>query len=296
MIFDKKAGSLQSLFLVFARARENARRSSCQSNLKQLGLSFHQYILDNDSRYPHVQDCELSASGTTITVTARNVDSNWPVKLEPYTKNRQIFNCPSLKVGVNALSRPGLSSISVAMGWKEGDNNFELRAVMYGYNGFYLGGGQWRTGTGQAAGHTAVGGTEISQNVTKPSAVVWYNNGAGVLESELASPASTVLLVDNNPSNNDVYRWGPFAAMIGKALDAGGEAWGTANDGEDDYDSIPNRHLGGANVLFTDGHVKWLRKDALLWTPASNAGGIDGGGGTGLNYASTDDRFLWNRF
>src|SRR5688572_30806831 len=40
------------LFPVFARARENARRSSCQSNLKQIGLAFEQYIGDYDERYP----------------------------------------------------------------------------------------------------------------------------------------------------------------------------------------------------------------------------------------------------
>src|SRR5687767_13808544 len=41
------------LFPIFARARENARRSSCQSNLKQLGIAFEQYIQDYDERYPH---------------------------------------------------------------------------------------------------------------------------------------------------------------------------------------------------------------------------------------------------
>src|SRR5471030_268187 len=40
------------LFPVFARARENARRASCQSNLKQLGLATLQYVQDYDERYP----------------------------------------------------------------------------------------------------------------------------------------------------------------------------------------------------------------------------------------------------
>jgi len=34
------------LFPVFARARENARRSSCQSNMKNIALGFKQYLQD----------------------------------------------------------------------------------------------------------------------------------------------------------------------------------------------------------------------------------------------------------
>ncbi|MEO6907925.1 MAG: prepilin-type N-terminal cleavage/methylation domain-containing protein, partial [Abditibacteriaceae bacterium] len=40
------------LFPVFSRAREMARRASCQSNLKQIGLGFAQYIQDYDGHYP----------------------------------------------------------------------------------------------------------------------------------------------------------------------------------------------------------------------------------------------------
>jgi prepilin-type N-terminal cleavage/methylation domain-containing protein len=39
------------LFPVFGRARENARRSSCQSNLKQLGLGIMQYTQDYDENF-----------------------------------------------------------------------------------------------------------------------------------------------------------------------------------------------------------------------------------------------------
>jgi prepilin-type N-terminal cleavage/methylation domain-containing protein len=41
------------LFPVFARAREMARRSSCASNMKQIGLGLIQYAQDNDERMPH---------------------------------------------------------------------------------------------------------------------------------------------------------------------------------------------------------------------------------------------------
>ncbi|HEX8237885.1 MAG TPA: DUF1559 domain-containing protein [Abditibacteriaceae bacterium] len=40
------------LFPAFARAREGARRASCASNLRQLGMAFRQYTQDNNNKYP----------------------------------------------------------------------------------------------------------------------------------------------------------------------------------------------------------------------------------------------------
>jgi prepilin-type N-terminal cleavage/methylation domain-containing protein len=40
------------LFPVFARARESARKTSCLSNLKQLGLASHMYAQDWDELFP----------------------------------------------------------------------------------------------------------------------------------------------------------------------------------------------------------------------------------------------------
>ena len=72
------------LFPVFARARENARRASCQSNLKQIGLGMMMYIQDYDERYPMAEWTVLPS-----------VDGAWPVLLQPYLKSTQIFHCPS---------------------------------------------------------------------------------------------------------------------------------------------------------------------------------------------------------
>lgn len=69
------------LFPVFSRARENARRSSCQSNMKQIGMGFVQYVQDYDERYPIQQDLPNKMA--------------WPDALQPYLKSRQIFKCPS---------------------------------------------------------------------------------------------------------------------------------------------------------------------------------------------------------
>ena len=77
------------LFPVFARARENARRSSCQSNLKQIGLAAIQYTQDNDGiTVPSWSGPDFNASD----VTERY---KWMDAIYPYAKNEQIFNCPT---------------------------------------------------------------------------------------------------------------------------------------------------------------------------------------------------------
>lgn len=44
------------LFPVFAQAREQARRTTCLSNLKQIGMAFSLYTSDYDSGYPNTGD------------------------------------------------------------------------------------------------------------------------------------------------------------------------------------------------------------------------------------------------
>jgi prepilin-type N-terminal cleavage/methylation domain-containing protein/prepilin-type processing-associated H-X9-DG protein len=75
------------LFPVFARARENARRSSCQSNVKQILLGVMQYTQDYDEMYPLVQN----EAATTI----NNDQKSWYNIVQPYLKSTQIFKCPS---------------------------------------------------------------------------------------------------------------------------------------------------------------------------------------------------------
>ena len=71
------------LFPVFGRARENARRTSCQSNLKQMGLGIMQYTQDYDER---MVPCNQTNSGSSMP---------WMSMVQPYLKSKQIFRCPS---------------------------------------------------------------------------------------------------------------------------------------------------------------------------------------------------------
>ena len=100
------------LFPVFARARENARRSSCQSNLKQIGLGFAQYTQDYDEKFPMA----LRGGGTE---TNRNDEGyvGWVVMLQPYLKSAQIFQCPSETTAPVAIPTNGSSDVGLSDYW-----------------------------------------------------------------------------------------------------------------------------------------------------------------------------------
>lgn len=83
------------LFPVFARARENARRASCTSNLKQMGLGALMYAQDNDETLPPMAWLAGSYIWPSGSSNPRNT---WFLRIYPYVKSTQLFNCPSSDV------------------------------------------------------------------------------------------------------------------------------------------------------------------------------------------------------
>ena len=99
------------LFPVFARAREQARKTSCLSNLKQMGLSFQMYCQDYDETYPGIRFGNNPGEGWPWTVWPGSVDWTgvFTHGVQPYIKNRQIFQCPSGTETERWSGRNGLS-------------------------------------------------------------------------------------------------------------------------------------------------------------------------------------------
>ena len=114
------------LFPVFGRARENARRTSCSSNLKQMGIAIAMYREDYDGTNPRHRSCPDVADSTCADVfpatavtgpnevwwapfansaaaadlkmspEAQVARANYrPGFLQPYVKSTQIFRCPT---------------------------------------------------------------------------------------------------------------------------------------------------------------------------------------------------------
>lgn len=99
------------LFPVFARARENARRASCQSNLKQIALGVLQYTQDYDERFPLARDANGTAQTDTSMPGYYYVANNsgdrvihWMDFIFPYVKSVQVFGCPSAKTRSSATT------------------------------------------------------------------------------------------------------------------------------------------------------------------------------------------------
>ena len=107
------------LFPVFSRARENARRSACLSNVKQIGLATQMYSQDYDEYL--VSYAYPEPDGNPI--------YGWHVALDSYLKNRQLLVCPSAtKISTNSA----ISCDPTAV-------NDLLVSGSYGYNYQYLG-------------------------------------------------------------------------------------------------------------------------------------------------------------
>ncbi len=100
------------LFPVFARARENARRASCQSNLKQIALGIMQYTQDYDEKYPpsiwvgtplsnSPRQTDTTMPGSKFYTEADGSGSylyhhvSWMDIVQPYLKSLQIYTCPN---------------------------------------------------------------------------------------------------------------------------------------------------------------------------------------------------------
>ncbi len=95
------------LFPVFAQAKAAAKKTSCLSNMKQLGLAQNMYLNDYDDLMPYTGDnggfwawypSENCYGGATVCPQGfldPGAFQNWGAEIYPYCKNLGIYICPS---------------------------------------------------------------------------------------------------------------------------------------------------------------------------------------------------------
>ena len=105
------------LFPVFARAREQARKAACGSNMKQIGLAQMMYAQDYD------ETLSLFSQGLGYQGSLGYAGADgprWADEIFSYVKNTQVFDCPS--------------SSTQRMRIFPGGQFFDITKYSYGYN------------------------------------------------------------------------------------------------------------------------------------------------------------------
>lgn len=100
------------LFPVFARSREQARKATCLSNLKQIGLAFRLYTQDYDGGYPNTGDPWLW------------VGRRWRWPIMPYLAIGQ-------REGANFNSRQGTPSILLCPSDTQSGTGYDATSYAY---------------------------------------------------------------------------------------------------------------------------------------------------------------------
>jgi prepilin-type N-terminal cleavage/methylation domain-containing protein/prepilin-type processing-associated H-X9-DG protein len=218
------------LFPVFAQARDKARSAGCLSNLQQIGKALMMYAQDYDEKSTWF----FNAGAGRTNVLA----GYWYNLLMPYTKNAQVFICPSVGTRGPATDNPG---------WPYCQPDLQpvpnLRRCGYGFN----------------FGHVNYGGGDP------------YFSPSGETKSlaSIGEPARTLYIADSSlGSKNPNAGWQdiwcpilPHKKKLASQLDVYAK---DKSIGPPPNTNIARRHSGGANGVFMDGHAKWYSYDAYL--------------------------------
>lgn len=282
------------LFPVFAQAKAAAKKTSCLSNVKQLGTSTLLYISDyDDTFYNHRFNCsvspcaEYSATEAALFDTDSNNKFYWNFMLKPYTKNAGIFQDPAI-AGFSegsgpAVTFPGPNSGKAwpnvgSKGLRYGGQN------SYGHNDTYL-------SPQNAPGTTQIGSAIVNTAVPRVASTImivdasYYGaafdagNMSGLVNTaNLATTCSSTFVIagaDNGLSHSTCEA--KLAANYGNQYEfywknignagwsaTGGEAGayaGTTSSSDGVVKAIADgklRHSGQINAQFADGHAKTL--------------------------------------
>ncbi len=282
------------LFPVFARARESARKVQCLSNVKNIALAVQMYLTDYDRFPPKEHNQEVRSfitdfcgqpcpdSAADCRATEANPYLRWPVILDEYIKNRDVWRCPSARYhktfGVN---------------WGYGTGNW------FGYlrdNSDYLGcspaicstpfppgwgGTVTDSFVGQAGtcGGADSGGFDQSIGINKTAtdqSTAALNDAARYVVCGDAGTIANSLDRTSWLAYPDTCRIEEIACNADCGADWENCTWTQdcgAEKGDKRWSNDPTfrkehakaRHLGGDNIGFADGHAKWFPAETILF-------------------------------
>jgi len=293
------------VFPVFARARESARKAVCLSNVKNIALAIQMYLADNNDTFPaweHRQEVvdyfnavpgsggDFGGGSLCAITDKANPYLKWPVLLDEYIKNRDVWNCPSAKMTGGALTIYGdpdwFSEVQANEARLDDDVCLKDGCYPNGWGGevtdTFI---QGRYAYGMS---TYVEGTAASKVfVQSIAANQWLN------ETKLAAIQDTVntVVCADGGVRTDALWLGILAYPDICALECSGfwgwADWEAAPADCADYLASPDcylnyapsdgafvrdsslrkpyaRHFGGVNIGYADGHASWTNSELFL--------------------------------
>jgi len=301
------------VFPVFARARESARKAVCLSNVKNIALAIQMYLADNNDTLPPTEhreevidwvsakpgggrtpsDCEVM--GTTLPFAWRaNPYLRWPVVLDEYIKNRDVWRCPSAKLS------SGATFIVMGPDWLA---NLRANEGQWGDavgEGFGICAFSWPTGWGgvvtdsctqqqlamawfsganpqqkvfSQSVSTNLQGIELKLTAVQDAArYVICSDGGGLTMMGSPGPVAYPDLCCAECAGINWSSWGWPTVDNGVTICPNGdwcpECWAVRANYEWSHSpqmkQASTRHLGGSNLGYLDGHASWLAAQRIL--------------------------------
>ena len=260
-------GILAAILLpALSRAREAARRASCQNNLKQMGLALAMYAGESSGRFPTRQVFDVErpdqSAPAGIRCLSREMMFNGPAMVPEYLADIDVVWCPSWKRETGPIER-----YDEARGNADGRvQPEELTRNPYDYTGWMitddvnvLGPLVGQTGTG-VTGRFEV--EELDATPIGELGIAAYNSGGRLNDADydfgetfpgtqaggrdvlyrLREGIERFLITDiNNP------------AASAQASSEVPTIWDHTSTNVSAFTHVP----AGANVLYLDGHVRW---------------------------------------
>ncbi len=226
------------LFPVFQKVRENARRTSCLSNERQIGLGILQYNQDYDEKY--IAGANVFGRG-----------SGWAGQVYPYIKSTQVFRCPDdsstlpgtpVSYALNAQFSPyngagtGSNGLSLAQVNSPAKTVLIFEVTNSGYYDITI-----------PSGATDAGGwaSDVTPANYGGSPAGW---GTGSTVSKVEMVGFNTAYMSKNNGNQVQYATGILR---------------NSDNNLDNNFTKTARHNDGANYTMADGHAKFFRPSAV---------------------------------